>query len=325
MPKFKPQFRRLLFIDKRLRGDGYPNCSTLAAEWEVSAKTIMRDIDYLRDELDAPIEYDAAQHGYYYSEANYRLPAISISESDLFAVCIAEKALQQFRNTPLHSRLASVFEKIEQSLPDHVSVQPAWVDSRISIFPDAATTIDSTVWDTTAHALRENRRVRLRHQSPGRDQAVSRDVDPYHLVGYKGEWYLIGNSQTHREIRTFALSRVRSMQLLDETCTVPDDFDIDSLTGDHFGIMWGTRTHQVRVRFDAKIAPYIREREWHAKQKLTERRDGTAVLSFPTSHLNEVKDWILSWGPGATALAPKPLVTRIRTDLERALRNYPKS
>jgi proteasome accessory factor B len=324
MPKFKPQYRRLLFIDKRLREGRYPNCSTLAAEWEVSAKTIMRDIDYLRDELDAPIEYDAVQHGYYYAEASYRLPAITISESDLFAVCIAEKALQQFRKTPLHSRLASVFEKIEQSLPDHVSVQPAWVDSRISIFPDAATTIDPDVWDTTARALRENRRTRLRHQSPGRDRPINHDVAPYHLVGYKGEWYLIGYSQAHGEVRTFALSRVRSVELLDDTCEVPEDFDLDSLTGDHFGIMWGTRTYQVRVRFDAKVAPYIREREWHSKQKLTQSRDGSVVLGFPTSHLNEVKDWILSWGPGATALAPKSLVARIRSDLRESLKNYPK-
>lgn len=322
MPKFKPQYRRLLYIDKRLRDGGYPNCTTMAAEWEVSPKTIMRDLEYLRDELNAPVEYDARQHGYYYAEPNFRLPAITISESDLFAVCIAEKALQQFRKTPLHSRLASVFEKIEQSLPDHVSVQPAWIDSRISIFPDAATTIDPDVWDTTAAALRETRRVRLRHQSPGRDRAANREVDPYHLVGFKGEWYLIGYSHTHREVRTFALSRVKSVTHLDQTCEIPDDFDLDALTGDHFGIMWGAKTHRVRVHFDARIAPYIREREWHSKQSLTEKRDGGVTLSFPTSHLNEVKDWILSWGPGATALAPKSLVTQIRSDLDTMLRNY---
>ena len=56
MPKFKPQYRRLLFIDRKVRDGSYPNCPSLAREWEVSVKTIQRDIDYLRDELGAPLE-----------------------------------------------------------------------------------------------------------------------------------------------------------------------------------------------------------------------------------------------------------------------------
>jgi len=93
MQKFKPQFKRLSFIDRKLKEKTYPNCTVLARAWEVSAKTIQRDIDYLRDELDAPIEYDSLKHGYYYTEKNFSLPSMNISESDLFAVFIAERAL----------------------------------------------------------------------------------------------------------------------------------------------------------------------------------------------------------------------------------------
>lgn len=134
MPKFKPQYRRLLFIDRKIREGRYPNCRTLAKEWEVSIKTMQRDISYLKWELEAPIEYDSVKHGHYYTEANYRVPAISISESDLFAICIAEKALQQYKETPVYPKLASVFAKIQESLPQKVSVYPSWVDSRISFF-----------------------------------------------------------------------------------------------------------------------------------------------------------------------------------------------
>lgn len=85
MPKFKPQYRRLLYVDRKLREGAYPNCSTLADGWEVSAKTIQRDINYLKWELDAPIDYHRARHGYYYTERSYRLPAINVNESDLVA------------------------------------------------------------------------------------------------------------------------------------------------------------------------------------------------------------------------------------------------
>ena len=58
MQKFKPQFRRLLFIDRKIREGRYPNCTSLAKEWEVSVKTIQRDINYFKWELDAPANRD---------------------------------------------------------------------------------------------------------------------------------------------------------------------------------------------------------------------------------------------------------------------------
>ena len=113
MSKFKPQHRRLLFIDRKIKSKSYPNCTSLAREWECSTKTIQRDLEYIQDELDAPIKYDAIRHGFYYTEPNFSLPAVNISESDLFAVFIAEQALSQFRNTPVYGKLRSVFAKIQ--------------------------------------------------------------------------------------------------------------------------------------------------------------------------------------------------------------------
>lgn len=325
MAKFKPQYRRLLFIDRKIHEGGYPNCRGLAGEWEVSAKTIQRDIDYLRDELDAPIEYDAERHGYRYTEENYRLPAISISESDLFAVCIAEKALVQFEQTPLYGRLRSVFDKIEQALPGRVTVHPGWIDGRISFRPGASTHIRPEVWDIMAAALRTNRRVRLEHRSPGRSRATGHEVDPYHLVNYRGEWYLIAYSHTRSEIRTFALSRIGQAGLLDVQFEIPESWERERWLGDDFGIIRGDETHKVRIRFDARRAPYIRERQWHATQAIKELRNDALELSFRTSYLAEVKDWVLSWGRGARVLGPRILVDRVKKDLRKALDGYTRS
>ena len=322
MAKFKPQYRRLLFIDREIRGGGYPNCRGLAQFWEVTAKTIQRDVDYLKYELGAPVAYDAVCHGFFYTEAHYRLPAIQISESDLFAICIAQKALKQFEKTPLHEKLAAVFTKIEEALPDRVSVHPGWVDGRISFIPDARTRMEPGIWEDVASALRDNKRVRLRYQSPGSETASDREVDPYHLVNYKGEWYLIGYALAHNAIRTYAVSRMRRVEHLPQTFVVPADFDVARLVGDHFGIMWGDTPYTVRVRFDKRLAPYIGEREWHPRQQVTQRRDGGVELRFETSHLNEVKDWVLSWGAGARALAPRKLVDKIRRDLRDSLAAY---
>jgi predicted DNA-binding transcriptional regulator YafY len=323
MPKFKPQYRRLLYIDRKLREGAYPNCSILAAGWEVSTKTIQRDIDYLKWELDAPIDYHRARHGYYYTEESYRLPAINVSESDLFAICVAEKALEQYKGTPLYEKLASVFSRIQESLPEAVAVDPSWADARFSFIAEPAAKIDPGIWSAITRAIKDNRSIHLRHISPEElKQHTERDVDPYHLASYRGQWYLIALCHRSGKIRTFAVSRIDQAELLEQRFELPGDFSIDRLLGSHFGIMWGEEEYKVKIRFSRKVAPYIKERQWHPTQGLSEKRDGSLLLSFTTNHLNEVKDWILTWGPAARVLAPKELVGRMKRDLVAAADLY---
>jgi len=324
--KFKPQYRRLLFIDRKIKERAYPNCVSLAKEWEVSDKTIQRDIEYLRDQLDAPIAYDQLKHGYFYTEPSFSLPAINISESDLFSVCVAQTVLSQFRNTPLFKKLSSVFEKIRDSLPDKTAVHPSWMSERILVFPEPATLVNAAIWDTLAKAIRDNRRLSITHSPPagkGTD-AGPRIVDPYYLVSYKGEWYLSSYCHYRKAIRTFAVSRIKKAVILDESFRMPASMTKKRMFGDQLGIIWKDKFHKVRIRFSPEVAPYIRERQWHPLQKVKDLRTGGLILEITTNHLNEVKDWVLSWGPSATVLGPPALADKVRQSLKQTAANYRK-
>ena len=322
MPKFKPQYSRLLFIDRKIREGTYPNCPSLAREWEVSGRTVQRDIDYFRDELGAPVDFDRKHNGYFYTEEHYRLPTVPICESDLFAVCLAAKALKQFENTPLHAKLSSVFDKIQQSLPHALQVNPSWISERILMFPEPSTLIVPEVWDVFAAAISQNRSIRFSHKSPGDSRHSTRCVDPYYLVNYRGEWYVTSMCHKRKAIRTFGLSRIRSAKLLPDTFSMPEGYDVDTMFGDRFGIIWKESRFAVRIRFSRKLAHYIREREWHPLQKITREKGGSIVLEFTTNHINEVKDWVLSWGSGAKVLSPPELVDKMREEIAAAAGNY---
>src|SRR3990167_178078 len=180
MAKDKTQLLRLLFIDRKIR-EGMrtgivANCSSMAAEYEVSAKSILRDIDYLRSQRDAPIAYDATARGYYYTEENYALPAISLNESDLFAIRIAEKALRQHEDTPIYRTLQKVFRKIEDSLPEKVSVHPAWVEDKLSVIPERQTKLAPEIWETVSSGLSKNRTLAISYRKPGGRESTERRV-----------------------------------------------------------------------------------------------------------------------------------------------------
>ncbi|NLE61828.1 MAG: WYL domain-containing protein [Planctomycetes bacterium] len=314
----------MLDIDRQIRECAYPNCARLAREWEVSVRTVMRDLDYLRDELQAPIAYDRLKHGFFYTEPSFSLPALSLSESDLFSVCVARTVLARYKNTPLYKTLAKVFEQIREALPDSRSVNPEWVSERIFVFQDPATRIKAGIWATIATAIRENRRLSIRHAGPrsAARPAVEREVDPYYLVNHKGEWYLSSYCHLRKAIRTFAVSRITRAALLDATFRLPAGMTRARMFGDQFGIIWNNTFRTVRIRFSPAVAPYIRERQWHPKQKFAERRGGGLVLEFATNHLHEVKDWVLAWGADATVLAPEELAADVKAALEKTLINY---
>src|SRR5277367_5439923 len=118
----RPPLRRLLVADHRIRAGDYPNARTLAAEMEVNARTVLRDLEFLRDSLGAPLEYDSRRHGFYYSLPDYALPLLRLSEGELVALFLAERLMQTYRGTPYAADLATAFHKLTAQLSDEVTV-----------------------------------------------------------------------------------------------------------------------------------------------------------------------------------------------------------
>jgi predicted DNA-binding transcriptional regulator YafY len=316
MAKYKPQHTRLLFIDRKIREKRFPNRNSLAEEWETSYKTIQRDLDYLRYELDAPLAYSAKQRGYYYTEEQYQLPAINIRESDLFAIYLADKLLGQYEGTPVYDSLRSVFRKIEESLPDKVATKPGNDQSLFTVLPPFATVILPEVLATVFDCLRTSTRLEIEYRSPG-GEPKWRQVDPYHGVRFEGDWYVVGHCHLRGAIRTFSLARMVTARKGQERFALPAPFDFRRLFGSHFGIHWGEGEAEVRIRFAAHAAAYVRERLWHPSQSILEQPDGSLILTMTVNHLLELKRWILSWGDAARVLAPIELVNDLRETARR--------
>ncbi len=74
--------------------------------------------------------------------------------------------------------------------------------------------------------------------------------------------------------------------------------------------------------FDPRAARYIKEKNWHESQRLEEHDDGSCTLTFSTSGLDEVRRWLLTFGPEAQVMEPKELRHLIVADLKAALARY---
>jgi len=309
--KFKPQYRRLLFIDAQIRGGKFPSCATLGAKYEVSAKTIQRDVDYLKDELDAPIEYDAIRHGLYYRDKTWFLPAILMSEGDILALLVGTQALEMYKGTPVAGELKSIYAKLAQLLPEKISMAPELIFSRFTFSGAPARPILAEVWKRVIRGLLHQRVTTIEYASPRSDQFKVHTIHPLHMANIEGEWYVLAHEKRWGDIAQFAVSRIRKVELQELTFTPPKGFDAGKMMENRFGKFihtgGGGKTVQVKIQFSSEVATYISERAWHPKQKITWRKDKGLVLEFPVVDVRDIVPWVLSCGLHIRRLEPKSL------------------
>src|SRR6476646_9333371 len=110
----RPPLARMMQLHAQLQARKFPNCRKLAHELEVSTKTIQRDIDFMRDQLGLPIEYDQLHFGFIYTEPVTSFPNIEVSEGEVVALFVAQKVLEQYRGTSFEKPLRTAFEKITE-------------------------------------------------------------------------------------------------------------------------------------------------------------------------------------------------------------------
>ncbi len=80
---------RIRWLHKKIADGSYPNAVRLSERFGVSRRQATRDVEYMRRELAAPIEYDKSRRGFYYS-ADFALPTtISVAQPDDYVECIA--------------------------------------------------------------------------------------------------------------------------------------------------------------------------------------------------------------------------------------------
>ncbi|HEV3261428.1 MAG TPA: hypothetical protein VG013_31550 [Gemmataceae bacterium] len=118
----RPPLRRIFALDGMLRAGRYPNARTAAAELEGNPRTIHRDFDFLRDSWGAPLEFCCKQNGWYYRDADYVQLLLRLTEGELCAFFLAERLMQQYRDTPYARDLATAFRKLTAALPDEVTI-----------------------------------------------------------------------------------------------------------------------------------------------------------------------------------------------------------
>ncbi|MCL1931232.1 MAG: DNA-binding protein, partial [Treponema sp.] len=172
----KTALPRIYFIDQEIAAGKYPNTRTLAETYQTGIATISRDIEYMRDMMNAPIKYDFYRKGYYYTKKTFRLPAAFTSAEEMLALGMAKNLFSLYRDTPIYAAVHQLMENITAPLTD--AQNPNWYDDRILVPPVPSVPIPPDIWHTITEGLRKNRILTFEYRSTWTSGYQARRVRP---------------------------------------------------------------------------------------------------------------------------------------------------
>lgn len=322
----RPAFWRVLEIHKIIQSGRYPNCSTLAREIEVTPKTIQRDVTFMREQLDLPLEYDPLKNGYHYTAEVHDFPMLQLSRNDLVALFLARHALEPLRGTRLERMLAESFRKIADACPGEISIAWHELDAAFSVKASGVLAADVTLFGDLLDAVRACREVSFDYHKLTGTGAEQRTVHPYHVGQIEHGWYLLAHDPMRGAVRTFALQRIMNLRLLEEKFTRNPGFNARDHLGGGFGV-WSygggeKPRHEVHIRFEGYAARVVAERQWHPTQAIRRVKPDGSVIEFQAdlAGLEEITRWVLSWGSRAQVLGPPELKARVQEELKAMMK-----
>lgn len=213
---------RLLSILILLQLRGRVTAQALADEFEVSARTIYRDVDEL-SAAGVPVFADRGPGGGFQLLDGYRtrLTGFTTTEAETLLLAGLPGAVADLG---LSEPLAAARLKLLAALPPAAGDHAARVGSRFHL--DAADWYRRTPTPThllaIAKAVWEERRLEIRYESWS--ATVSRTIDPLGLVMKAGSWYLV--ARTNGNLRTYKIANVLDLAVLDENFEYPPGFDL---------------------------------------------------------------------------------------------------
>ncbi|WP_127478491.1 helix-turn-helix transcriptional regulator [Sulfurivermis fontis] len=316
---------RFYRIDQMLSERRVVPLEVFLQELEVSRATFKRDLEYLRDRLNAPIVWDREAGGYRFGTTGdgpaYELPGLWFSAGELYALLAAQKLLAEVEPgilsahiAPLQSRLMALLEAAGQSAQE--------VARRVRILSIARRPVEPQGFADIALALLNRKRIEIEAWNRARDEVNTRVVSPQRLTHYRDNWYLDAWCHWRNALRSFSLDTIRRVKVLPQKAREMTDMTLDAHYASAYGIFAGRPKGRAVLRFSPERARWVRAEIWHPEQSVEELPDGGLRLTLPYADERELLMDILRHGRHVVVEAPASLKKRVVEEIAAIAERY---
>lgn len=315
----KVSIERITKITRLIRRHGSVSMAKLKAELEISQASVKRDLEFLRDRLGCPLEWDRTQRGWVIRDdladgGRFELPGVWFNASEIFALLTmlhlvegVQPGLLEEHVGPLKSRLRSLLAEGTKSTDP--------IERKFKLIRFAPRKVESKHFQLVAGALLDGKRLHLRYLNRGRKEYTERTISPQQLVHYRENWMLDAWCHTRNAIRSFALEAVDDVRVVDEAALEVSQDKMQDHFRSGYGIFAGQAAHRARLKFTPERAQWVSKETWHHDQTSEHLEDGSYILEIPYSNDQELLMDLLRHSPEVEVLEPKELRKRLHEAL----------
>ena len=319
------RLERFYKIDRLLHERRVVSFAVFKRELGMSPASVKRDLAYMRERFNAPIEYDREANGYRYAAPGagprYQLPGLWFNASEVLALLTTLRMLGDLQPgmldeqiEPLRTRLRTILGSGDHSWEE--------VEKRIRIFQPERRAGDPKHFGIAATAVLRRSQLWLRHYNRRKDEETERAVSPQRLVHYRDNWYVDGYCHVRQDLRSFAVDAIRAAELREARAKEVPATELDEHLASGYGIFAGRDVRWAELRFAAEAARWVSAQAWHPKQRARTEKDGSYVLEIPYANDRELLMEILKFGADVEVLEPASLRERVAAALGEALTRY---
>jgi predicted DNA-binding transcriptional regulator YafY len=311
---------RLLRIIILIQGKPGILARELAERCETTERTIYRDLELLS--IMTPITNQGHGKGYTFL-GTFSMYPLNFTNQEALAFSMLPSVIDQIKPLlppgfdPAYEKVMATHHKeknrkteLAQDIADVIQMgTPAYREDQSNfLFP-------------IIQAILNRHTIQTLYHTQWRNEQTERRIDPYYLVPRDHRFYLIGFCHTAQDIRTFRVSRFRSVEEMPEIFD-KQDFNIRQYLKHTWSIERGDASIRFKVRFAPEVARYVKEEELFVTPRMTEQKDGSLLFEVTVNHDREFLGWLAQYGPDAEILEPRPYREAMKEKLQRWQKVY---
>ena len=298
-------------------------CSDALYEYEgkdvyVSKRTVQLDIQHMRSDklgYNAPIEvYDRKY--YMYTEENYSIKNIPVTETDIKVMNEAIAVLRQFKDFSLFKEMDGVLQRLEDSVYSSQNTK------RAIIHLDKNENLKGLEYiDPIYNAIRSKFAIRVTYQSFKATKPNDKVIHPQLLKEYNNRWFILAIYKN--SYITLALDRILKLSIEEKTVYKDVNIDGDTFYKDVIGAtVPNSRPQRIQFWADEKMAPYIITKPLHRSQRLIKHTEDGVIFNIFVKTNFELERLLLGYGESIEVLKPEKLRRQIHHKLRKASKRY---
>jgi proteasome accessory factor B len=307
----RPNIERQIEIHEMIRAGEFPNCTTLAAHFNISEETVRRDINFMIERMQLPIDYDPQRHGYKFTKEVGNFSGVTVSEQELFQWGIVRRVLQQ-DGSHLSPALGALLDKVTRLLSPNAKYSFENINDIISFRPFGMEKVNHEKHQLISRAIDRERAIACNYRNHGQKKGYPCVLYPYHMTYANNRWYVLAGTPTRAKAFKYVLSRIDNPVMTKEKFKRPADFNPDKVFKECFRAMGGDKEYKIVIDFDRWGTDEVIDQLWHQTQEFVRNPDGTSRLTMTINSLEEIEGWILSFRKHAKVVTPVELIARVR-------------